>query len=301
MKTVKKIWIIIAVCLIIAGSVICVWSLNTINFNFKNLVTEKIETNKHNIIQDFSNIKIDVNTSDINFVLSQTDECMVESTETKNIKHTILVQNDTLLISVEDNRKWYEHIGIFGGNMSITIYLPKQNYNTLNIESDTSDTNVSKGFNFSTALIETDTGDVEFLASVSGELDISTDTGDIEIGNTNAQNITIETDTGETQLNNVNCDNLNFESSTGDIYLINTIVLQKILVCTDTGDIKFKNSDADNIMVKSSTGDVTGTLLTPKIFITNTDTGDINVPNTTTGGNCQITTSTGDISLKIKK
>ena len=41
--------------------------------------------------------------------------------------------------------------------------------------------------------------------------------------------------------------------------------------------------------------------LTEKIFIAKTDTGEIKVPETTSGGKCKITTDTGDIKIEIKK
>ena len=53
-------------------------------------------------------------------------------------------------------------------------------------------------------------------------------------------------------------------------------------------------------MVNTSTGDVNGTLLSEKIFITDTSTGRVSVPKTTSGGKCEITTSTGDINIGIK-
>ena len=64
--------------------------------------------------------------------------------------------------------------------------------------------------------------------------------------------------------------------------------------------MRFENSDAAQISVKTSTGDVTGTLLSEKVFITETSTGTIRVPKTITGGKCEITTSTGNIKIDIK-
>ena len=51
--------------------------------------------------------------------------------------------------------------------------------------------------------------------------------------------------------------------------------------------------------MKTGTGNVTGSLLTEKIFLTETGTGRVEVPQTATGGKCQIRTGTGDIRIKI--
>ena len=61
--------------------------------------------------------------------------------------------------------------------------------------------------------------------------------------------------------------------------------------------MKFKDVDAKDVSVTTDTGDVRGNLLSDKIFFTRTDTGEISVPQTTTGGKCEIMTSTGDIRL----
>ena len=67
-----------------------------------------------------------------------------------------------------------------------------------------------------------------------------------------------------------------------------------------TGDVRFTDCDAAEICVKTDTGDVTGSLLSDKVFITNTDTGSVNVPETISGGKCEIITDTGDIKITIK-
>ena len=61
----------------------------------------------------------------------------------------------------------------------------------------------------------------------------------------------------------------------------------------------FKNCDAAELFVESDTGDVKGSLLTDKVFITESDTGRVNVPKTVTGGKCEIITNTGDIEIVI--
>ena len=62
--------------------------------------------------------------------------------------------------------------------------------------------------------------------------------------------------------------------------------------------MKFDSSDAAEIYVRTSTGDVAGSLLTDKVFMTQTDTGNVGVPQTITGGKCEIHTDTGDIQIK---
>ena len=287
MKTAKKVWIIVAVCLIVSGTIIGALSLAKVNYDFVNLSTENFISNEHNITEDFSNIKIDVKTSDIDFVRSQTDECMVVSIDTEKVKHNVSVENDTLLIVVEDNREWYDYIGIFHGENSLTINLPKDYYDSLDIEADTSDIIISKNLSFGTATIKTDTGDVEFVASVSEKLDIKTDTGEIEIGDADI-------------LGN-DYKYINLKSSTGDIKLWHIVAREKITVQNSTGADWFGMVNASYVSVKTSTGDVEGNLYTAPKFITKTSTGDVNVPKAQTDDIFEITTSTGDINFKVVK
>ena len=62
----------------------------------------------------------------------------------------------------------------------------------------------------------------------------------------------------------------------------------------------FDGSDAEAVYVTTDTGDVKGTFLTDKVYITKTDTGSVDVPGSTSGGRCEITTDTGDIKLSVK-
>ena len=107
--------------------------------------------------------------------------------------------------------------------------------------------------------------------------------------------ITVGVSTGKAYLTDIACKNVISSGSTGDIFLDNVIAANKFYIERSTGDVRFENSDATEIFVETGTGYVTGTLLTDKVFIIQTDTGSVDVPKTITGGRCEITTDTGDI------
>jgi len=83
--------------------------------------------------------------------------------------------------------------------------------------------------------------------------------------------------------------------------LKNVNAAEKFSIERSTGDVKFDGCDAAEVFVKTDTGDVTGTLLSEKVFIVETDTGKVDVPKTVNGGRCEITTDTGDINISIKQ
>ena len=68
---------------------------------------------------------------------------------------------------------------------------------------------------------------------------------------------------------------------------------------SSTGDIRLTDVDGANLYLSASTGDITGTIRTPKTFVTKTSTGSVKVPDTTGDGRCEAETSTGDIRLSI--
>jgi DUF4097 and DUF4098 domain-containing protein YvlB len=53
--------------------------------------------------------------------------------------------------------------------------------------------------------------------------------------------------------------------------------------------------------LKTTSGSVKGSLLTPKIFYTDTTSGSVDVPRSTEGGLCEIQTTSGSIRITIEK
>lgn len=318
-KTAKKSFRI-ALLLCTVGFVIGIISFFAVGLDVKKLSTVSYETNTYEINEEFDKIAIDVYTADICFLPSSDEKCKVVCYEDEKVKHSVGVQNGTLVIDALDTRKWYEHIGISFEDSDITVYLPQAEYRSLVIRSDTSDVEVPKDFLFENVTLESDTGGAAFEASVSGALKIRSDTGAIKVSAVSAGEIDVRTttgkisihsvsvaetvaagtDTGEILLDTVSCEGITADSSTGEITLKNTVASGSCSVTSDTGDVQLKGFDAPSIVVKTSTGDVAGTLLSEKVFLTKTETGRIDVPKTNTGGTCEITTSTGDIEIEIR-
>ena len=158
-------------------------------------------------------------------------------------------------------------------------------------------------FEYTTAIgLSASTGDIYLKnVKVNDTLVIKTDTGDHTLENVNVTNEIIEmADTGKFRLTNVTTKNIHLETSTGKKILTSVVVTGKMVVKASTGDVKFDKCDAAEINVDTSTGDVTGSFLTDKIFYVHTSTGRQDVPKSTTGGLCDVTTSTGDIKLWIE-
>ena len=285
-----KVWMIIAICFIVAGLVICTIALISLGFDFGNLSTQAMETNTYAPDGDFSNILVDVRTADITFKLSTDGRTKVVCYEDAEMKHKVEISDGALLITNKDNGKWYKHIGIFTEETAVTVYLPAELfYDELNLYCTTGDITVAKDIRFLKANVETTTGDIEWNANTAGKLQIKCTTGDITVSN-------------------VHCGSLDVQGTTGDVELKNTEAEDQLNVKVTTGDVELDRVDAAELNIKATTGDVTGTLVSDKIFDTKAATGMIVTPagdvikdTTKPLGKCTVETTTGDIKIEIEQ
>ena len=317
MKNRTKLWIMIALALILIGCVLFGGVMMALNWDFSKLTTIKYETNEYNPDGQFDSVSIDTDTADILFVLA--DEPFISCYEEKNAKHSVSVKDGTLRIELEKTKKWYDYIGIGFKTPKITVYLPKTQLNTLKIKGHTGDVEIPKDFLFESMDIAITTGRVTNYASTSGDMRIKTSTGGISLENLSAGTMkisvttgkimaksvdcagemNIQVDTGDVQLSDVRCKTLMSDGDTGDLHLKNVIAEEKYSLSRSTGDISFDGCDASEIFVETSTGSVKGSLLSEKIFLAESDTGRVEVPKSVTGGRCEITTDTGNIKITV--
>lgn len=297
MSRTAKIWLIIAGILVVLGPILIVCA-TAANGNFGK---QEYKTVAHEVGSTFDQIAVDTNVTDITIATADEKQCKVVCTEPEKMKHTAQVENGTLVIRSSDTRKWYEHLFSFTfKNPKVTILLPQTEYASLQIDTHTGDVLIPSGFTFDTLTVNGSTADVECSADAT-DLNIKLTTGDVLLHDTEAGKAAIETSTGNIRFESVTAKgNISVKATTGDITLTDAITEKDLRIQSSTGCVRFEGCDASDISVKTSTGDVTGFLLSDKVFITDTSTGDVKVPKATSGGKCEITTSTGDIIIDIK-
>ena len=297
-KTTKN-WLIAAAFLVVIGAVIIVAVMTAYRWDFSRVSTDQYETNTYEINEEFSDIKLNTDTADILFDVSDDNTCRVVCYEENKMKHSVSVQDGTLTISAVDDREWYEHIGFSVHSPKVSVYLPKTEYASIIIKASTGDIEIPNEIKVDSAVISLSTGDIRVNNMSVGTLDLSSSTGEIIVSNvTCTGDMKVSTTTGDVNVKNVTCQNLLSTGSTSDISLKNVIATGKLSVERSTGDVVFDSSDSAEIFVKTSTGDVTGSLLTEKVFVAKTSTGNISVPKTTAGEKCEIITSTGNIMFQ---
>ena len=316
-----KKWIFIAVAMILAGTVICFATAAAMHFDLGKLDTGKYKTNSYSVDESFRDISVTVSTEKVFFKPAENGKCTIICFEEEDSTHVVSVIDRTLTITKPaEDRKLSHHFGVSTLSPEITVYLPESTYSDLRIETDTGDVDIPADFAFDSITINGDTSDVACLASSNDGIEIALSSGDLSIsavkageielktttGGISAQSVNcvgdvhIQVDTGLAKLQNVTCRNLTSEGTTGDLTLDHVVADETLSITRDAGNVEFLESDAASIYVRTDTGDVTGTLLTEKMFITETDTGKVDVPKSTTGGRCEISTNTGDIRIETR-
>lgn len=282
MKRKMKAWLVWAAFLVVLGLVVMAAVMTACGWDLSKLSTQRYETNAHEIGEAFSDISIHAEAADIRFAVSEDGKYKVVCYETEHVRHSVSVQDDTLTIKEINEKNWYDNIGISVETPAITVYLPEGACGALEINESTGDIELPEDFCFDS-------------------IDISGSTGHVTLFGVTCQgDVNIHVSTGKTNMTDVNCKNLTLDGSTGDISLKNVIAAETFSVVRTTGNVTFDGCDAPDVTVETDTGDVTGTFRSEKIFLIETDTGDVDIPKSTNGGRCEITTSTGDIILKIQ-
>ena len=301
------------------GAIIFVGVMKMLNWDFKRLSTVKYETNTYEINESFKNITINTEAADIIFKKSTDSRVLVVCCDTEHTNYSIAVRDSTLTVEYDNTGKWYHHIGIGFGTSSITVYLPEGSYGDLKIKESTGDVTVPHILSFESIDVHVSTGDVKCEASADGLVKLRTTTGAITCEGISAGSLELTASTGKISLShitckdsvyaslstgkmqavNLTCEGFSSTGSTGDITLEGVISEKGLSIERSTGDVLLSGCDAETVSVTTDTGDITGTLLTPKIFTAKTDTGKVSVPKSLQGGDCTLTTDTGNISIDI--
>ena len=195
----KKAWIIAAISLTAAGAAIFTGALCASGFDFSRLQGREEMTEKNwTVSEDFQDIDVRVRISDVEFKASEDSSSRVVVLESEKVHHDVTVSNNTLKIeSVEESWKWFDLRSFFHTTPSVTVYLPKENYNKLSVTSTTGDVVIPGGFCFDAMKVEASTGDVSLSGTVRTKLSVKTSTGDITVKDFAASNMELSASTGK--------------------------------------------------------------------------------------------------------
>ena len=103
-----KIWLIVAVCLVLAGTALFAVAMSANDWDFTKLSTTKYIENVHEISEPFENIYIDTDTADVTFYFSEGDVCRVVCEEEEKLAHSVALSDGTLNVHLRHLREKVE-------------------------------------------------------------------------------------------------------------------------------------------------------------------------------------------------
>ncbi len=340
MKASKRKAIITAIILTAAGAAVSLSAFAMAGFDPANLNSADIVTQSLDIKDEFHSVKIDCPGYDVCFVPSENGECGVVFTGIDKLTLNAAVKDGTLSIGLDDNRSWYDYMGVILSKTGLTVSIPQGEYEELIVETSSGGIDVSGEFTIDRADIRSSSGSVSVRDITARNIDILSQSGKVSCAGVKAEDmLQAHTSSGNIELNGIECksaaaaaksgrvslsdikaeDGVEVESSSGGIIVSGvdaqsmdiqsrgggvecTAVLAEndISVRTSSGGVKFDGCDAEEIFVETSSGNVSGSLLTEKMFFTETNSGNVDVPFFTEGGICRVKTSSGSIKLSVE-
>lgn len=237
MRKLIKLVLFFGIVLVIVGAVLLGVAVKSKAFT----KDDKIIYNEYEITEEFSNFDIDVTTADIYFIKSEDNKVKVECSDREKRKCNVLVEDNTLKITEENNTKWIERFfEISFKSIKVKMYLPSKVYNDVKVKITT--------------------GDVKISNFRCNSLDIKATTGDIKLVDTIATgNIKVNLTTGDIDFEKIDANELYFKATTGDISG-DILTAKTFKVKTTTGDKKYPDTTGNVCEIKTTTGDVSVTI-----------------------------------------
>ena len=287
----KNAFIFAIILFLIGGAFFCGALIANGGFRFDKELTTKTVT----IDEDFSSVWAEIRTTDVKILPSRDGKCTVILHEKETFSHVVDVKNDTLCITAPTEKSWLEFLFGFQNPM-LEIYLPKADYDSLDIDCSTGNIYVSDAFTFGNAEIEVSTGDIEFFANATGEVSLEATTGDILANDICAESIEVSTTTGDIVIQNTTINGaVSIEVGTGKIEA-DTIFAKEIKIEGGSGKKALKNLTIEGAAcIESTTGGIAITDMRSGKLSIHLSTGDTLLKNCLIASTLNIQSTTGDI------
>jgi len=303
MKKSVLIAVVIAAVSIFAGVILLAAAMIGVNFDVMQFNTVQMVQNAYEIEDVFSEIVIDVVESDVRFIASEDDVCVVQCTEYDEEAHQVSVKNGTLFITRVDTRDWYETFSIRFGEDSyaVTVSLPQTAYDSLQVTTVSGEIAVPKELTFGEAELGSTSGDICFYGSCEDLLELHTISGDQELFRVHSGALVMGAVSGDLDLSQVTvAGDMTLQTTSGDTELEQVTADGQMQIDTTSGEIDLEYCDAGSLSLGSTSGDVSAVLLSPKHYTVSTISGAASVPKSQGNAPCEVSTVSGDIRISVK-
>ncbi len=291
--------------------------------------------------EDFQKIAINTSGQCVLIKKSDTGKCYVVCDESERLHFAAGIENGVLKVEEHDERRWYDHVGIFTRIMQVVVYLPEGAYEELRVTtSGGSISCLEKGISFASAYITASSGKIEWNMDVSDTMWVEKASGALEMENCSPNTLSVQSSSGSnrltdcspktmsvksssgsTHLSGCSPDTLQIRSSSGSVTvtdsrggsvvaectsgsvkLTSVVMREKIEIKSASGSIKLEKCDAPAVNLSANSGSIRATLLTGKVFDAHSESGHVDCPSSDpNGGSCVVTTNSGSIDIEIAK
>lgn len=303
MKNAKRIVICAAFLLVAVGGIMIAAAMSMGHFVFENGKGLSYEMKTFEVKEVFSDILIEDTECNVRILPAMDGECKVVCPEKQDdsVYHTVTVSDGVLSVRRHDERKWYQYIGISFGAPDLEVYLPEKEYGRLSARSVSGSIQVDEGFTFENASLESTSGSVRMFSKVKKELEVESTSGRVIIENASPETLAARSVSGRLALSHIRSGEISAKSTSGKIELTDVIAEKNLYAESVSGGVALDGCDGGSIRIETTSGSVKGTILSDKIFIARSTSGSVNIPRSSVGEECEITTTSGSITITIKQ
>lgn len=218
------------------------------------------------IIDDsFDSIEIVSDSRDVYVVPSDDGNCTVTAPQGEHIKTKCEIEADArtgekkLVVFVEDQSKWYEHITVSTLEVSSTdiiVRLPENEYKSLSIVNGSGSTEVSDGFRFENAEVSNASGSIDFNADVKDSLTIVSVSGSVEAEDCRCDTLNITVTSGRVELSDITCRSLEVNSVSGSVKVEDSSADVTVINAV-SGSIRLYDFETESLTVDTVSGSLT--------------------------------------------
>ncbi len=255
-----KIKIIIGCAVIAVGILLSFIGLAMNEFKFDVLNYDGRSETKSESFSPYSCDKIRIESTYIGVSVKSGNvkEIGVEYTVRENENFSFEIQNGTLIIKYQDNRKWYDHIGLFFGIIeNITVTVPATIQYEYDIRTESGSIKLENLRSETSVIASASSGSIYADEVSANSFELSASSGSIRAESVNAVSSVIGTSSGSIGVEYCEGDSLSANSSSGSIHLKN-VTENTINTKSSSGSQKFENVKTDVMKSESSSGSIKG-------------------------------------------
>lgn len=202
MRIVRRVMIIVSLCFVVLGITLMVGAAAMGGFRIENLFNDDRKRNTVSIKEKFDSVEVETALDSVIFIPAEDDAGIIELYENSRSYYDVMVEDNTLKIRYNENRKWFEYINL--GSLSsheVKVMVPAAQYKNITVKTGIGSITIPNDFTAENIVTETGIGNISAPKALKSTK-INTGIGDITVpkGETSG-NSRIKTGIGDIKVN----------------------------------------------------------------------------------------------------